>query len=156
MRTIGIVNLKGGVGKTVTAINFAAILACDHKKRVLLIDADSQGNTTEFFGVDPREGNLAQLLRYAPADTFESFVRHTSVSRLDLLAASDDLMDLDLSKVEAKLVNTSIICDIAVLAAENDSYDYIIIDCPPAFNAASAAALLGSDDVIIPIKLVAF
>ena len=50
MKTIAILNLKGGVGKTVTAVNMAAILAVDHKKRVLIVDADSQCNTTEFFG----------------------------------------------------------------------------------------------------------
>lgn len=52
MRTIAVINLKGGVGKTTTVINAAAILARDYRQRVLLIDADSQCNTTDFFGVD--------------------------------------------------------------------------------------------------------
>ena len=50
MKTVPILNLKGGVAKTSTAVNLAAILAGDYKKRVLLVDADSQCNTTEFFG----------------------------------------------------------------------------------------------------------
>ena len=52
MKTICIMNLKGGVGKTVTAGNFADVLAADHGKRVLLIDADHQGNTSRFFRAD--------------------------------------------------------------------------------------------------------
>ena len=63
MRVSAIVNLKGGVGKSTTAINLAAILARDYNKRVLVIDADSQCNTTEFFGGDPAKGNVARLLR---------------------------------------------------------------------------------------------
>lgn len=53
MRTTAILNLKGGVGKTATTVNMAAILAADYHKRVLVVDADSQANTTEFFGGDP-------------------------------------------------------------------------------------------------------
>ena len=59
MRTSVILNLKGGVAKTATAVNVAAILASDYKQRVLLVDADSQCNTTEFFGGDAAQGNLA-------------------------------------------------------------------------------------------------
>ena len=63
MRTTVILNLKGGVAKTATAVNVAAILANDYKQRVLLIDADSQCNSTEFYGGNPAKGNLAELLR---------------------------------------------------------------------------------------------
>mgnify|MGYP002771960544 CR=1 FL=1 len=101
MRTTAIINLKGGVAKTTTALNMAAILAKDYKQRVLLVDADSQCNCTEFFQRDAvHPGTLADML--------------------------------------------------------DDRYDRMIIDCPPAFNAASAAALVAADEVIIPIKLDAF
>ena len=65
IRTTAIVNLKGGVAKTTTAINMAAFLARNHSSRVLLIDADSQCNTTEFFGGDSGVNNLAEILRTA-------------------------------------------------------------------------------------------
>ena len=65
IRTTAILNLKGGVAKTTTAINMAAILARDYEARVLLIDGDSQCNTTEFFGGDPTSGNLAAVIRNA-------------------------------------------------------------------------------------------
>lgn len=158
MRTIAIVNLKGGVGKTVTAINTAAVLAGDYKQRVLLIDADSQCNATEFFSGDPRLGSLAEVLLYDYNLDFAiaAAIQHTKYENLDILPASDSLMDLDLSKLEAKKVRSGAIMELAEAAAEEDKYDYIIIDCPPAFNAASVAALLAADEVIVPIKLDAF
>ena len=159
MRVTAIVNLKGGVAKSVTAINLAAILAKVYSKRVLLIDGDSQGNTTEFFGGDPEKGNVARLLRDAagqpdPGQWAADMIQLTAYRYLDLLAADDSLMDLDLSKAEDGTASTGILRTMA--RQLRDHYDYILIDCPPAFNAASAAALIAADDVIIPIKLDAF
>ena len=71
---------------------------------------------------------------------------------IDLLPADDRLMDLDLSQISGGKVYTDCLRDLKGLI----SYDYVIIDCPPAFNAASAAALIAADEVIIPIKLDAF
>lgn len=159
IRTTAILNLKGGVAKTTTAINMAAILARDHKKRVLLIDGDSQCNTTEFFGVDPTGSNLADVLRCAgfyddPGAYAASRIRKTQYERIDLIPGDETLMDMDLSKVEQGTVNSNVL---RYLVEEvKEQYDYILIDCPPAFNAASAAALIAADDVIIPIKLDAF
>lgn len=161
MRTIAILNLKGGVGKTVTAINMASILAGDHKKRVLLIDADSQCNTTEFFGGDPKLGNLAEILDPSPDALSASFgiasIRPTMFNRLDMLPASDELMDLDLTKVQTGQVRSTALLELRehLMVCDCD-YDFTIIDCPPAFSASSAAALLAADEVIIPIKLDAF
>lgn len=157
MRTIAILNLKGGVGKTVTSVNFAAIIASDHKQRVLLVDADSQCNATEFFGGDPEKGNLANILRtgYAEESCFLE-IQHTDKERLDLLAADDALMDYDLSKIENNEVDSAALKRVCENLAFTDSYDYVIIDCPPAFNAASTAALIAADEVIVPIKLDAF
>ena len=159
IRTTAILNLKGGVAKTTTAINMAAILARDHNKRVLLIDGDSQCNTTEFFHAEPREGNLAHVLRYCgfhdnPGCCAASYIQNTAYNNVDILPGDDSLMDLDLSKVEQGAVNSNVL---RYLVEEvGDRYDIILIDCPPAFNAASAAALVAADDVIIPIKLDAF
>lgn len=64
MRTTAILNLKGGVGKTATTVNMAAILAADYDKRVLVVDADSQANTTEFFGgLKTGAADFADMLR---------------------------------------------------------------------------------------------
>lgn len=158
MRTSAIVNLKGGVAKTATTINVAAILASVHNKRVLVIDADSQCNTTEFFGCDPDVGNLANVLR-ADRDNGEfavASIQPTNFSGIDLLAGDDSLMDLDLTKVELQSVQAIVLHDMIRRLADIGAYDYCLVDCPPAFNAASAAALIAADDVIIPIKLDAF
>ena len=159
IRTTAIVNLKGGVAKSTTVINMAAILAKRHCRKILIIDADSQCNTTEFFGADPDKGNLAKVLRNSGAEPKPGVdaafnIQSTRYDRIDILAGDDSLMDLDLSKVEQQTVNANVL---RYLVEEvRDMYDHAFIDCPPAFNAASAAALIAADDVIIPIKLDAF
>lgn len=159
IRTTAILNLKGGVAKTTTAVNMAAILAKEHKARVLLIDADSQCNTTEFFGAVPSKGNVAQILRlpedhYDPVSFCGSCIQATEYKGVNIIPGDDSLMDLDLSKVELGKVNVNILRQL--VEGVSGMYDYILIDCPPAFNAASAAALVAADDVVIPIKLDAF
>lgn len=155
MKTTVLMNLKGGVAKTATVINMACILASEHKERVLVIDADSQGDTTAFFGVDGDDASLCELLT-GLEPYCEQLIQSTSYANLDILPASDRLMDLDLSKVESQEVHAAAIHDLAINVAEDDAYDRIIIDCPPAFSAATVAALLAADEVIIPIKLDAF
>lgn len=155
MKTVSIVNLKGGVGKTVTAVNMAAILAEDYRKKVLVIDADSQCNATDFLCCGADDGGLyAQLTglsSYYPNDVCPS-----NIVGVDVLSASDNLMELDLSKISDQTVNVNALKDLRDAISEDGAYDYIVIDMPPAFNAAATAALIASDDVIIPIKLDAF
>ena len=111
MKTIAICNLKGGVAKTTTVVNLAADLAHYHGKRILVVDADSQCNATEFLGGSiVREGHsLATLLRMPKAERTEfslnfeasmQAIRASTIPAVDLLPADDSLMDLDLSKVE--------------------------------------------------------
>lgn len=149
MRTTAVLNLKGGVAKTVTVVNMAAILARLHHKRVLVVDADAQGNSTEFFG-GCTTNTFADLLRGTSATG--PVIRESNFPSVDLLPADDSLMDLDLSAVKAQ--NVDVGCLRRVL--DGSGYDVVLIDCPPAFNAAAAAALIAADDVIIPIKLDAF
>lgn len=170
MRTIAVLNLKGGVAKTTTVINMAAVLARDYHQRVLVIDADSQCNTTEFFGGDPAKGNLAEHLRakypavYDPAQCVLDAIQPSNFKGVEILCGDDTLMDLDLSKVESQDVNVGILRQLRELIEELDdgappeevTGTWCLIDCPPAFNAASAAALLMADEVIIPVKLDAF
>lgn len=155
-KVIAICNLKGGVAKTATTVNTAAILAKDYGKKVLVIDADSQCNTTEFFDGDPTKGNLAGLLRDGHAEDAAWSIQSTRLPGVDLLAGDESLMDLDLTKVELNAAQTGCLRDMVQVLDSMKLYDWVLVDCPPAFNAASAAALLAADEVIIPIKLDAF
>lgn len=159
VRTIAILNLKGGVGKTATAVNLAAILATDYNQQVLLVDADAQCNSTEFYGGDPDEGSLAEVLRAGPefaGDYAVTCIQHSNYPGVDLLAADDSLMDLDLTAVSLEKAGTGCLRDMAKILSRRGMYDFILIDCPPAFNAASAAALVAADSALIPMKLDAF
>ena len=155
MKAISILNLKGGVGKTVTAVNMAYILAADHNQRVLLADCDSQCNATEFYGLAGQQlPGVADYLLGTAEPYYPENISGTPYN-VDVLPASDALMDLDLSAIGSR-VKGRCLKDLCDVLREDDAYDYMIFDCPPAFNAASAAALLASDEVIIPIKLDAF
>lgn len=150
MRTTAFLNLKGGVAKTATTVNTAAILARDYGRRVLVIDADSQCNTTEFFQVDSiHPATLADALNGR-----EAMIEKSTFPGVSILPASDELMDLDLTAMAGGKIDTD--CVRKICREHGDSFDHVLIDCPPAFNAASAAALLAADEVIIPIKLDAF
>lgn len=146
MRTTAVLNLKGGVAKTTTVINAAAILA-SRGKRVLVVDADSQCNSTEFLQALTPTTTLSHALRGIPCS-----IQPSKVSGVDLIAADESLMDLDLSSIAGSGLDIKCIDKVK----QTTRYDYILIDCPPAFNAASAAALIAADDVVIPIKLDAF
>lgn len=173
MKTVVICNLKGGVAKTTTCVNLAALLAREFSKRVLVIDADSQCNTTAFYlraaeGVGPhgdgaaRRDTLADLLRmpkvertrFSVSFNLDAAIGPSSFDGVDLLPGDSTLMDLDLSKVESEEVFSEVLA--LGLPDLQSRYDFVLIDCPPAFNAASAAALLAADEVLIPIKLDAF
>ena len=158
MRVISFVNLKGGVAKTTTVINTAAILAKLHTKSVLVVDADSQCNLTDFFtDFNGTYYSLADALKAAPdaGKTAYEAIYGTDYDGVDIIPADDSLMGLDLTRASA--LNTDCLADLkGRLKGQSYDYDFMLIDCPPAFNAASTAALLAADEVVIPIKLDAF
>lgn len=158
MRTTVFLNLKGGVAKTTTVVNVAAILARHCGRKVVVIDGDSQCNLTEFFGGKPEKGNLAQVLRREEdgAEFARACIRPSRFKGVDILPGDDSLMDLDLTKVELQAVRSTVLRDLVQQLKREGEYDYCLVDCPPAFNAASAAALIAADDVVIPMKLDAF
>lgn len=157
MRTVCILNNKGGVGKTTTTVNMAAILAKDHKQRVLVIDADSQGSATEFLGGDPALGGTADAIQSWDTFGYTALIQPSNLEGVDLLCGSDSLMDLDLSAVAGgERVNLTALRSLRYRLEENELYDAVLVDCPPCFNAASSAALVAAGEVIIPVKLDAF
>lgn len=156
MKIICIMNLKGGTGKTVTSGNIADLLAADHGKRVLLIDADHQGNTSRFFLDDEM---IVTTLRDILAGEAEPYwpenVCHTGCEGLDLIPADMSLAELDAAP-ERDPRAVWRLREFLEAVAEDNAYDYVIVDMPPAFSLAARAALAAADEVIVPIKLDAF
>ena len=156
MQTTAILNLKGGVGKTTTVIHMAAILAKVKARRVLVIDCDSQASLSEFLEAKREDGTLTDALLNGDEYFAATCIQKTPIDGVDILAADDRLMELDLSSIKSKLIDPLTLRRRVELLAIREEYDNILIDCPPAFNASSAAALMASDDVVIPIKIDAF
>ncbi len=157
IRTTAILNLKGGVGKTTTVIHMAQLLHRDHNARVLVVDCDPQCNLTQFYGADPAKGNTTHVLTVGWHDGISfSNIQPTETEGVDILAADDSLMELDLSQLKTDRVKKLCFRMMILELSRTDKYDYVLFDCPPAFNSACAAALIAADDVVIPIKLDAF
>lgn len=158
MRTTLLMNAKGGVGKTTTAINMAAELAT-RGKRVCVIDADPQCNATDFLlppvAGEDRSDTLYDVLTGA-ANYYPDFVWNTRFDRISLVQGDEQLSLADLAALQKGGVRLRAVRDLIEALAEDDAFDYVLIDCPPGFTAATTASLAAADDVVIPMKLDAF
>lgn len=159
MKTIAIMNNKGGVGKTVTAINLADILVRDCGKRVVLADCDGQMNLTRFFfpKFDPQTGGatVADVL----TGEHEPYWRENLapvLEGLDVLPASPALYDLDLLAIRDGLGDTYALKRFCEAAADDGETDFFILDCPPGYTLASVSALVAADEVVIPMLVDGF
>ena len=153
MQTLAIVNQKGGVGKSTTAVNLGAGLV-RQGKRVLLIDADSQANLTEMLGwqkPDELLPTLATMLEGIisdrPIEPQAGILHHTE--GMDLLPAN-----IELSGLEVSLVNTMSRETVlrTYLNEVKRQYDYILVDCSPSLGMLTLNALTAADRVIIPVQ----
>ena len=147
-RTIAIVNQKGGVGKTTTAVNLGASLSILGSK-VLLIDIDPQGNTTSGLGIDKRSiatDIYAVLLADA---TLATAIVSSGVPDLDLVPATLALAGAEIELVSALSRETRLRRALAPVAG---AYDYILIDCPPSLGLLTLNALTAAAEVLIPVQ----
>ena len=147
-RIIAITNQKGGVGKTTTAINLAAALAaCD--VRVLLIDSDSQGNSTSGLGIE-KTPDLITLYDVELRDrNIREAIRTTTVEGLDILPADKNLIGINF-ELSGRQGRETVLR--GHLEAIKEDYTFILIDCPPALDLLTLNALLAADSVLVPIQ----
>lgn len=157
MRTIAIMNLKGGVGKTVTALNLADVLR-RAGKRVVLVDCDGQASLTRFCLSDLAEDTLtvADVMTGTCEPVWEdNTVPVDPDGRVQLLPASSSLYGLDVATLRQGMDDPGALMDFRE-AAEEDGVDYMIFDCPPGFTAASVSALMAASEVVIPMLVDGF
>lgn len=147
MEIIAIINQKGGVGKTTTAINLACALTLIGKKRVLLIDLDAQANATTSLGVD--KNALAHTLADVLLDGVALDKAIVKTKHLDIVGANRDLAGMDVLLADTD--DAPILLKNALQNSQLD-YDYVIMDCAPSLSLLTVNALVATDGVIIPMQ----
>jgi chromosome partitioning protein len=148
MRSIALTNQKGGVGKTTSTANLGACLAHEGK-RVLLIDIDPQANLSVHFGIDiyTEEESLYTLL--IGESEVQNVIRRTSIDNLDIIPSNINLAGAEIELVG--VVGRETILKEALHSVIN-SYDYILIDCPPSLGLLTLNSLTTVNEVFIPLQ----
>lgn len=146
VKTISIINLKGGVGKTITADNMAHILATVHNKKVLLIDDDPQGNTTSFYGLAKNDIETISDILLSKQYDIRKAIYPTQYENLQVIGANMNLFRANLEiSAETILKNA--------LEKVRNKYDYCIIDNAPNISISMINGLAVADEIIIPVTI---
>src|SRR5829696_1465779 len=147
-KSIAVANQKGGVGKTTTAVNLAAVIAT-WGNRVLLVDADPQGNATSGIGI--QRGSFRKSLYHSLVldEPISAITLQTSIPSLDLVPANKDMAGAEIELVEVQQREFRLK---QALSKVESNYDYVIIDCPPSLGLLTLNALTAAKSLLVPIQ----
>jgi chromosome partitioning protein len=146
-KVLAIVNQKGGVGKTTTAVNLATIIAVMRNK-VLLIDLDSQGNSSSGLGIRQEGRKVTMYHVFCGLEPIENAIINTEIPDLSVITSNTNLAAVEMDLID-KDDRESVLKN--CLESVQDRFDYIIIDCPPSLNLLTLNALVACNEVIIPM-----
>ena len=147
MRTIAVVNQKGGSGKTTTAVNLAAALG-ERERRVLLVDLDPQHSATDWVGL--HDGYKGIFSVFVENGNLLDIVNTTSVAGVDVVPSSSWLVGAE--KFLAGEVGAETILRRNVEAIPDGRWDYALIDCPPTLGVLTVNALVATSEVLVPVE----
>jgi chromosome partitioning protein len=147
-RIIFVVNQKGGVGKTTTAVNLSASIAVA-EKRVLLIDIDPQGNSSSGLGLSKEGARQTIYQALLRGSGLKEMIRKTELAFLDVVASTTDLIGAEIELIQEK--NRERKLDRLIKEVEAD-YDYVFIDCPPSLGLLTVNSLTAAHSVLIPLQ----
>jgi len=147
-RTIAVTNQKGGVGKTTTTVNLATALAAS-RRRVLVIDADPQGNASTGLGIEmsARDHDLYQL--FSGMATIDQAIRPSEVQNLSVIPARPDLsaLEIELSGLDRREFRLK-----EIMEHIDQDFDYVLVDCPPSLGLLTVNALTAVSSALVPLQ----